>query len=152
MSNEDKLCQDKKFLNALAWRVGWRIVVRVFWVVMGTLIVNALLWVLILSIFGCAHTETVTPRVVESQGASYDAGERNSGIIGFVNCGEARCVLVTPHFRDRYNGLIATYGQRFVPPIGKDYGVTDTGTNLFLLTKEAMEKSGLMHTWRASGQ
>jgi len=118
----------------------------------GALIVNVLLWWFLLSLFGCQHSATVTPRIVEAPGASYDSGERNSGVIGFVNCGAARCVLVTERFRDRFNALVKIYGNRFVPPISKDYGVTDTGTNLFVMTKEAMEKSGLMHTWKASGQ
>ncbi len=104
-----------------------------------------------LLISGCQHSATVTPRVVEGSGASWDAGERNSGIIGFVKCESGRCVAVTSSFRARYNQLILRYGSRFTPPIRKDYGVTDTGTNVFLLTKEAMQKSGQMHTWRNSG-
>lgn len=119
----------------------------------------ALTVLLLMLSLGCQHSATVTPRIVESPGASFgESGERDSDIFGFVYFGGQRRAWVAGAFRDEYNDLIAKYGHRFTPPITKDYGVTPLvgetahGTNTFLITKKAMGFSGEMHAWKASGQ
>lgn len=79
---------------------------------------------------GCT---TVIPPTVVSEGASFDNGLRNSGLIGFTtnSVGYVQ-VIVTPHARDRYNGLAEKYGNRIIPPVVANYGVTDNQTNCYM--------------------
>ena len=123
------------FLAALGW-VGF-----VFWAV------------------GCV-SNTIRPIAAPSHQASYDGSRQDSGIIGFVPGG----ALVTSHFRDRYNSMIAKYGHepRFTPPLVADRGVTpatpaqqaahtDRGP-LFVFTDEALGDFILMNDWRREGR
>lgn len=84
---------------------------------------------------GCT---TVIPTRITSEGASFDGGERNSGLYGFTTnqTGTVQAVITT-HARDRYNALVEKYGNKLVPPITIDYGVTDNKTNCYM-TLEAL--------------
>lgn len=104
------------------------------------LIVMVVLWLLSL----CVGCTTVTPRTVNSSAYSFDGTNQNSGIIGFV--GEQP--EVTPHWRDRYNGMILVYAKRFLPPLVPDYGLTLTATNTFLVAPEAYRDFVKMNRWR----
>lgn len=98
------------------------------------------------SILLAAGCGTVTPTIVESPAASYDGGVRNSGELGFVTNGLVVSLEVTPHWRDRYNAMIADFGARFKPAIKPDYGVT-VGDRIFA-TPEAVVKFTTMNRWR----
>jgi hypothetical protein len=95
----------------------------------------------IVSLTSCT---TVTPHTVNSSAYSWDGTNQNSGVIGFVGSQ----VEVTPHWRDRYNGLVAIYGKKFVPPLTFDYGITPTATNTYLVTPEAFKDFVDMNRWR----
>lgn len=107
------------------------------------LIVLAALVVLCAALTSCT---TVTPHTVNSSAYSWDGTNQNSGVISFVG----NQVEVTPHWRDRYNGLMAFYSKRFLPPLTFDYGVSATATNTFLVTPEAFRDFVEMNRWRKS--
>ncbi len=90
---------------------------------------------------------TVTPPQVKAATASYDAGEPNSGFLGFTADGGG---LITPHARDRYNALIALYGDRFLPALKPDAGVVAQG-DVFKIDAEHLVKFATMNRWHKSG-
>lgn len=94
---------------------------------------------------GC--TTTIAPRVVESSKPSWDGTNANSGFVGFS--GEHG--IITPHARERYNGLIEIYGRRFVPPVAKDYGITPGTDGNYLITPHALTYFTAMNRWRKAG-
>lgn len=96
---------------------------------------------------GCANT--VTPKTVQSSQASWDGDAQNSGIIALTADHHG---IVTPHFRDRYNVMVGTYGPRFQPPLKPDAGITATTTNTFLIDAEHMADFLRMNRWRKQGQ
>jgi hypothetical protein len=98
---------------------------------------------------GCVST--VTPVQVVSTGASFDNGERNSGFIGWTTNSSVTYGIISQHARDRYNSLIDIYGNKIIPPIKKDYGITDNKTNC-LITLEALSNFAKMNRWRKNGQ
>lgn len=105
------------------------------------LLVLALIAILAAALCGCT---TVTPHMVNSSAYSFDGMNQNSGLIGFVGT----MPEVTPHWRDRYNAMIAVYSKRFLPPLVPDYGLTPTATNTFLVTPEAYRDFVKMNRWR----
>jgi hypothetical protein len=94
---------------------------------------------------GCA---TPVPPLVESGAPSYDGKDLNSGVIALVPGGQ----LVTPHWRDRYNAMIALYGNRFAPPLATDDGILPAGpgntANRYFIDNEHAVKFDLMNEWR----
>ena len=90
--------------------------------VAGVLLAACLAFVLgiALVLSGCAST--VAPDTVQAAQASFDGGEKTSGILSAVKGG----FVVTAHFRDRYNALVATYGESFAPALKPDAGITLT--------------------------
>jgi hypothetical protein len=109
----------------------------------------AILFLTALLIAGCVGT--VTPVQVVSTGASFDNGERNSGFLGWTTNNSITYAIISEHARDRYNSLIDVYGNKIIPPIKKDYGVTDNKTNCFI-TLEALSNFAKMNRWRKNGQ
>jgi hypothetical protein len=95
----------------------------------------------ILLVAGC----TVRPVAVRSSQASFDGNQQNSGLIGYDAAGNR---IVTPHLRERFNGLVATYGNRFSPPVTADAGVTATATNTFLIDQQHWSYFLTMNRWR----
>lgn len=115
-------------------------------------LVNKYIFLLFIAVFligGCVHT--VTPVHVVSTGASFDNGERNSGFLGWTTNNSVTYAIISEHAKDRYNALIEIYGGRIIPPIKKDYGVTDNKTNCFI-TLEALSNFSKMNRWRKNGQ
>lgn len=106
------------------------------------LLVLAVIAILAAALCGCT---TVTPHTVNSSAYSFDGTNQNSGVIGER---DDFMVEVTPHWRDRYNGMIAVYSKRFLPPLVPDYGLTPTATNTFLVTPEAYRDFVKMNRWR----
>jgi hypothetical protein len=90
----------------------------------------------------------VTPPLVIGSAASYDGRDLNSGVIAEIPGGQ----LVTPHWRDRYNAMIALYGKRFAPPLRPDDGILpvapgDHAAQYFIDNEHAV-KFDLMNEWR----
>ena len=98
-----------------------------------------------LALAGCG---TQIPPLVESNTASFDGKVQDSGVISLLPGGQ----LVTPHWRDRYNGMIATYGKRFTPPLRTDDGIVpaspgNVATQYFIDNEHAV-KFDQMNQWR----
>ncbi len=93
---------------------------------------------------GCIGT--VTPPPLQSSVVSFDGDQANSGFIGFGPDGAA---YITSHARDRYNGLIVLYGQRFIPPLRSDAGVQPGQTNgTWRIDAEHLADFARMNHWR----
>lgn len=94
---------------------------------------------------GCT---TVTPRIVEAPKPSWDGTNQNSGFVGWSGPNG----VITPHARERYNGLIEIYGKKFIPPLVHDYGITiktnQIDSSLIIeITPEALADFALMNRW-----
>ncbi len=112
----------------------------------GYLVVAALCFLTAGLIAGC--TSTVAPKTVTSSQPSWDAGEQNSGVLAVT---DSHSLLITPHARDRYNGLISTYGGKYSPALNLDDGILGTGSNTFLLDAGHAAKFIEMNRWRKQG-
>lgn len=95
---------------------------------------------------GCSST--VKPVKIAPAVASMDGNQQNSGFIAFNKDGSG---VITPHARDRYNGLVEKYGNRFLPPLGKDSGVKPVG-DVFEIDAEHLAKFMTMNRWRKEGK
>lgn len=109
-------------------------------------------------LFICGCTSTVTPITVRDKGASYDGNVRNSGLYGFTSEGSG---CISAHARDRYNGLVETYGVTFKPPVQPNDGISPAvpgtplfnqavpvdpaPTNSYLIDAEHLAKFGIMN-------
>ena len=107
---------------------------------------KTLLLALCLALTAC--TTTVKPVKVEPAVASFDQGQQNSGIIAQL---DDKSAVVTPHFRDRYNGLVEKYGNRFLPPLTRDAGIKPSG-DVFTIDAEHLVKFLTMNRWRKEGK
>lgn len=114
--------------------VAWIVICLIFYVIVPVLFFG-----------GCLAGCTVAPRVVTESVASFDGNQQNSGFIGFTTNGAG---IITPHARDRYNALVATYSAKFLPPLTADSGITPTATNTFLIDAEHLSDFGIMNHWR----
>ena len=99
------------------------------------------LWLVV----GCGHT--VTPDPVTSSQASFDGNVQNSGIVMSTPSG----FVVTSHFRERYNAMIAKYGGDFAPPLKPDSGIAPIGEDRWMISKQAMVCFLEMNAWRKAG-
>lgn len=117
---------------------------RNFYPFLGVCVAYLLLALLI----ACMPACTITPAAIASSQASYDGGDRTSGILASVEGG----YTVTARFRERYNGLVASYGAAWSPAIGADYGLTAQFDGTWLCSREAMEKFLVMNAWRRMGR
>lgn len=102
-------------------------------------------WCLVLCLSGC----TATTVEVQPKKASWDAGQQNSGLIDTLTNaqGQATACIVTPHWRERYNGLITLYGSRFVAPLHPDDGLTPTPSNAFIVDAQHYADFCRMNLW-----
>jgi len=96
--------------------------------------------------FGC--TSTITPPKIHDTQASFDGNAQNSGFIQYNEDGSA---LITPHARDRYNGLVDLYGAYFKPRPKHDEGLVQVGSN-WQIDAEHLVKFGTMNRWRKEGK
>ncbi len=107
-------------------------------------LLGAFFWLLLTC--GCAST--VAPEPVRETVASWDGTNQNSGFIGYLVDGRG---LITESACRRYNGLIAVYGARFIPPLQADDGIRATGTNTFIIDQQHLQYFMTMQRWRRSG-
>lgn len=114
-------------------------------------VINKCLRLLLILMLFCTVASTcrhpIIPDPLNMPGASWDGNNRNSGFLGWYtnNTGIIYGVL-TPRARERYNGLIDEYGNRFIPPLKKDYGIINNTTNFFI-TSEALYDFIKMNRW-----
>jgi len=80
---------------------------------------------------------------------SFDGGVQNSGFIGFTVDGSG---IITPHARDRYNGLVQIYGTNFVPVLRVDAGITATPSNAFVIDAQHLVDFATMNRWRKNAR
>jgi len=92
---------------------------------------------------GCAPT--VRPLAPQAKTASFDGGQANSGLIAID---QEHNAILTPHARDRYNGLVLRYGAKFSPAVQQDDGITPTATNTFLLDAQHLAYFATFNRWR----
>lgn len=90
---------------------------------------------------------TVTPQLVTPDSASFDGNDQTSGIIS-VN---ANGYVVTDHFRDRYNALVAIYGSDFSVSIKADDGLINISTNRWLIDRQHLSQFLEMTAWLRAG-
>lgn len=117
---------------------GWAVLLALtvlFWFALGVAIV--------LFASGCAPT--VRPLAPQAKTASFDGGQNNSGLIAIDL---AHNGILTPHARDRYNGLVSRYGERFSPVVHQDEGISPTLTNTFLLDAQHLAYFAAMQRWK----
>ena len=82
---------------------------------------KALLLICSLLVFsGCT---TVIPPHVDATVVKFSGNDQNAGLVGVNTNGG---FIITPDARDRYNGLVAVYGSRFIPPLKQDAGLTNS--------------------------
>ena len=109
--------------------------------------VTATLLALLISLL-VAACSTVTPRVIEAPAASWDGGQQNSGFLGWTNVDDMTVGIITPNALARYNGLIARYGKRFMPPLNPSEGVCTTcRPNLILIQAQDLAHFATMNRW-----
>ena len=95
----------------------------------------------VLTTTGCVST--VVPQPVERTQPSYDPsdkGKPTSGVIMSVASG----FVVTDHFRQRHNALIAVYGGDFKPPLKPDWQIAPISEDRWLIGKQGMSDFLLM--------
>ena len=94
-----------------------------------------------LILIGCT---TVRQAPAKSAAPSYDGNAQNSGILSETATGG---YIITAHFRDRYNALVAIYGRSklgdgapiFSPALRKDDGLFAEGDGTWIMDKQHME-------------
>lgn len=105
---------------------------------------------------GC--TSTVTPDVVQSEQASWDGAQRNSGVVRVDQ--ELGGFVVTERFAQRYAALVAVYGDArdgltrlpyFTPALKAGHGISKRGDE-WVMTPEAMAAFLKMNAWRKAGR
>jgi hypothetical protein len=105
---------------------------------------KASLLVILFALTGCG---TLAPTRVDSQAASFDGNNQDSGIIQATASG----YVVTPHFRDRYSSLVALYGRDFLPTIKDGDGITQLSKNEWLIDRQHLVQFLEMNAWLRAG-
>lgn len=101
---------------------------------------------LVLVVGGCT---TVAPLPVQSLAViAFDGGAQTGGVIDVLPGGG---FVVTAHLRDRYNSLIAKYGNQFVPALVPDHGIARSDDR-WTMTPEAMVDFITMNQWFRMGR
>lgn len=87
---------------------------------------------------GCLSWTNPTPDIINSDTISYDEyGNQTSGIISVSD--DKTGFIVTKHFIDRFNSMIEKYGEKFVPELKKDQGVSKIdNTQFYFISNQSM--------------
>ena len=106
-------------------------------------------FVCLLAFPACTHSLTIAPEPIKTTQASWDGNKQNSGIISVNEDG----FLVTPHFMDRYQGLLARYGDRLTPRVRPDdtIGVSPEQEN-FRITGQVLQRFNRLNAMRKAEQ
>lgn len=107
----------------------------------------ALVWLVAMALHVFASC-TITPRTVRPVDASFDGTQKNSGFIGWTEDGRGS---ITSRARSRFNELVRHHGDKFLPPITPDYGLTPGTNGTWLITQESLVKFQTMNRWHKSG-
>lgn len=113
---------------------------------LGISVALAIFAVLCLCMVGCSST--IAPAPVQSQQASFDGAEQNSGVLAMIPGG----AVITQRARERYNALIVRYGKEFGPPLASDHGITARSDGTYAITSEGLQKFILMNAWKRMGR
>lgn len=106
-----------------------------------------LISLMFLSYTGCTSYTNQTADPIKQLDISYDEyGNKTAGVLKVVRIDGDSYFIITAFARDKYNGLIAKYGELYVPVLKKDLGVTkysgdlfkDKAGSLFLMNRLAM--------------
>ncbi len=89
---------------------------------------------------------TIRPDVVESKSPSWDGSKQNSGLISDAK----GSMIVTPHWRDRYNALAKIYGGNFKPAVTANEGITPATEGNFYANHFARVHFFVMNAWDKS--
>lgn len=93
---------------------------------------------------GCT---TVTPKIVHDDTPSFDGGAQTSGFLGYLPDGSG---VISQHAADRYNSLIAKYGDRYTVPLKPNAGLTPYTNGTVRIDAEHNVKAQEMNRWRKS--
>jgi hypothetical protein len=106
-----------------------------------------LLALLALSLAPGCLTQVPTQRSGEV--ASFDGNEQTSGIINSIPEG----YVVTARFRDRYNALVAKYGNQWTPELQPDAGMRPfVPGERWVIDRQHMVAFLTLNTWSKSGR
>lgn len=108
--------------------------------ILGTLFLIGFWLVLPFVLCSCS---TIIPKTVDPVVASYDGNEQNSGVIS----SNANGYVVTAHFRDRYNALVAVYGRDFTVPVKADDGMSPIDARTWLIDRQHLAQFLEMQAW-----
>lgn len=109
-----------------------------------------LLLTILITISGTSCTTTVVRPAIEDRQPSWDQNAQNSGFIRFNEDGSG---VITEKARARYNALIGKYGDRFLPELELDSGITaGPGQKEWTITAEALVKFMTMNRWIKEGR
>lgn len=102
-----------------------------------------------IALCGCTKSLTIAPAPIATTQASWDGNKQTSGIIAANENG----FLVTPHFIDRYQALLAHYGARLIPVTRPDdtIGVSPEAGN-FRITAQVLMRFNRMNAMRKAEQ
>jgi hypothetical protein len=90
---------------------------------------------------------TVVPKPVAPVAASFDGNDQTSGVLG----SNANGFVVTNHFRDRYNALVAIYGRDFAVPLTPDAGFVSIEDERWLVDRQHLAQFLEMQAWQRAG-
>lgn len=90
---------------------------------------------------------TVVPEPVAPEAASFDGNDQTSGILS----SNANGFIVTDHFHERYNALVAVYGREFAVPLTPNAGFVQITVNLWLIDRQHLAQFLEMQAWQRAG-
>lgn len=78
---------------------------------------------------GCMSTTNKTPDIIDRDVISYDEYGGQTG--GLIDIEEGKYFIITKKTVDLYNALVDKYGDKIVPPLKKNEGITkcENGNN-----------------------
>lgn len=112
--------------------------------VIKTLILSVIIVFCSVTYSGCA---TVKRELVVATQPSWDGTNQNSGFIGFTN---GNYGIITSNLVERQKLLIKKYGDKFLPPIKENDGLTAIPP-YFTISPEALERLIRMNRWHKTG-
>lgn len=110
---------------------------------------NLALVLLVAMVLASGCTNTITPNKVVTHQAAFSGNEANGGFLGFTVNGEG---VLTERAVAKYNALIDMYGDKFIPPIYRNFGITAFTNTTSIITKEALSDFILMNQWNKNGK